>query len=45
MINMCNNPIEEPVAVTGQSVKEKEFLKEIQEKNLNRVRLPRGPRK
>ena len=42
---MCNNSIEEPVAVTGQSVKEKEFLKEIQEKNLSRVRLPRGPQK
>ena len=31
--------------IPGQSKKEKEFLKEIQKKNLNRVRLPRGPRK
>ena len=43
--NMCNNSIEKPVTVTGQSDKEKEFLKEIQEKNLSRVRLPRGPQK
>ena len=31
--------------ITGQSQKEKEFLKEIQKKNQNRTRLPRGPRK
>ena len=31
--------------VEGQSKKEKEFLKRIQKKNQNRVRLPRGPKK
>ena len=28
--------------VTGQSEKEKQFLEDIMEKNLNRQRLPRG---
>ena len=28
--------------VTGQSEKEKQFLEDIKEKNLNRQRLPRG---
>ena len=33
------------MSITGQSQKEKEFLKKIQNKNQNRTRLPRGPRK
>ena len=32
----------EPKTVTGQSVKEKEYLEYIQKKNMERVRLPRG---
>lgn len=41
---MCSNDMKESVnmTVTGQSEKEKKFLIDIQEKNLNRQRLPRG---
>lgn len=34
----------EPKTVTGQSVKEKKFLIDIQKKNAYRERLPRGPK-